>query len=163
MRATTTIYRHICLWNKYCQLIMFDSCNVTLSKWINVTVLYRPKAHLHDMVSLISNWFILGPTERSLNSCSVIATQPTSLPYPIFIQVDYKWATWRYKNSPHDWNTWQYNHPNQLNPSLYEWTTSRYTYNFFMYTIKPIHVQLHCIYAKKNVDLKTRKNTFYAS
>ena len=79
---------------------MFDSCNVTLSKWINVTVLYRPKAHLHDMVSLISNWFILGPTERSLNSCSVIATQPTSLPYPIFIQVDYKWATWTYTNSP---------------------------------------------------------------
>ena len=53
------------------------------------------------MVScLISNWFILGPTERSLNSCSVIATQPTSLPYPIFIQVDYKWATWTYTNSP---------------------------------------------------------------
>ena len=125
------------------------------------------------MVSLISNWFILGPTERSLNSCSVIAAQPTSLPHPIFIQMDmYYYSSglrvsymdiYKLTSSTHDWNTWQYNHPNQLNPSLYEWTTSRYTYNFFMYTIKPIHVQLHCIYAIKNVDLKTRKNTFYAS
>ena len=87
-------------------------------------MLYRPKAHLHDMVSLISNWFILGPTERSLNSCSVIAAQPTSLPHPIFIQMDmYYYSSglrvsymdiYKLTSSTHDWNTWQYYHPNQL-------------------------------------------------
>ena len=93
--------------------------------------------------------------------CDCHTTNVPPLPhlYTGGLQVSYM-DIYKLTSSTHDWNTWQYNHPNQLNPSLYKWTTRRYTYNFFMYTIKPIHVQLHCIYAKKMWTSKQEKILF---
>ena len=89
--------------------------------------------HPHNMVSLISNWFILSPTERSPNSCSVIAAQPTSKfhpPHPIFIQVDYMYK-YIQTPSPHLYTggLQAQVHITPLTPFLHGWTTCTSTYN----------------------------------
>ena len=86
--------------------------------------------HPHNMVSLISNWFILSPTERSPNSCSVIAAQPTSKfhpPHPIFIQVDYMY---KYIQTPLTSSLIQVNYIYYLQPPS---------------SSHPIFIQVHCL------------------
>ena len=138
---------------------MSDSWNVILSKWIDVPTQSSSSQHGEPHQQLVhprSHW-----KKSQLMFCDCRTTNVPPLPhlYTGGLQVSYM-DIYKLTSSTNDWNTWQYNHPNQLNPSLYEWTTSRYTYNIFMYTIKPIHVQLHCIYAKKKCGLKNKKKYF---